>query len=230
MSASVCPGPMGRLERDRRRQDRLQSDRLAGDLYSPARGDAHVRSHRSGPAPRRHGPGSRRTRRSGRRQHHPPVPRQRSGRTTSSTCAGASRRRGGPTGRRSPTSPRASQLAKLQELVRYWGTDYDWRKVEAKLNALPQFVTEIDGLDIQFIHVRSTPPERPAADHDPRLAGLGPGTAEGHRPAHRPHRARRPRGGRLRPRAALDARLRLLGQAHGPGLGRRPHRAAPGTC
>jgi pimeloyl-ACP methyl ester carboxylesterase len=50
------------------------------------------------------------------------------------------------------------QLVKLQELVRYWGTDYDWRKVEAKLNALPQFVTEIDGLDIQFVHVRSRHP------------------------------------------------------------------------
>lgn len=47
------------------------------------------------------------------------------------------------------------QLARLQALVRYWGTDYDWRKIEAKLNALPLFVTEIDGLDIQFIHVRS---------------------------------------------------------------------------
>ena len=47
------------------------------------------------------------------------------------------------------------QLAKLQPLVRYWGKDYDWRKAEAKLNALPQFVTEIDGLDIQFAHVRS---------------------------------------------------------------------------
>ena len=48
-----------------------------------------------------------------------------------------------------------AQLAKMQELVRYWGTDYDWRKAEAKLNALPQFVTEIDGVDIHFIHVRS---------------------------------------------------------------------------
>ena len=46
-------------------------------------------------------------------------------------------------------------LARLQELVRYWGTDYDWRKAEAKLNALPQFVTNIDGVDIHFIHVRS---------------------------------------------------------------------------
>jgi len=47
------------------------------------------------------------------------------------------------------------QLAKIQEIVRYWGKDYDWRKVEARLNALPQFMTEIDGLDIHFIHVRS---------------------------------------------------------------------------
>ncbi len=50
------------------------------------------------------------------------------------------------------------QLAKLQELVRYWGTGYDWRKAEAKLNALPQFMTTIDGLDIHFIHVRSRHP------------------------------------------------------------------------
>jgi pimeloyl-ACP methyl ester carboxylesterase len=47
------------------------------------------------------------------------------------------------------------QLATTQALARYWATDYDWRKVEAKLHALPQFITEIDGLDIHFIHVRS---------------------------------------------------------------------------
>ncbi|SAL33577.1 epoxide hydrolase [Caballeronia udeis] len=46
-------------------------------------------------------------------------------------------------------------LAMIQELARHWATDYDWRKCEAKLNALPQFVTEIDGLDIHFVHVRS---------------------------------------------------------------------------
>ena len=46
-------------------------------------------------------------------------------------------------------------LATMRELVRHWQTDYDWRKVEARLNALPQFITEIDGLDIHFIHVRS---------------------------------------------------------------------------
>jgi pimeloyl-ACP methyl ester carboxylesterase len=47
------------------------------------------------------------------------------------------------------------QLATIQELARYWGTDYDFRRFEARLNALPQFMTEIDGLDIHFIHVRS---------------------------------------------------------------------------
>jgi hypothetical protein len=47
------------------------------------------------------------------------------------------------------------QLATIQELARYWMSDYDWRKCETKLNALPQFMTEIDGLDIHFIHVRS---------------------------------------------------------------------------
>ena len=50
------------------------------------------------------------------------------------------------------------QLATIRELADYWATDYDWRKCEAKLNALPQFVTTIDGLDIHFIHVRSKNP------------------------------------------------------------------------
>ncbi len=47
------------------------------------------------------------------------------------------------------------QLATLQKLAHYWATEYDWRRCEARLNALPQFITEIDGLDIHFIHVRS---------------------------------------------------------------------------
>jgi len=50
------------------------------------------------------------------------------------------------------------QLTTMQRLARYWATDYDWRKIEARLNALPQFVTTIDGLDIHFIHVRSKNP------------------------------------------------------------------------
>jgi epoxide hydrolase-like protein len=50
------------------------------------------------------------------------------------------------------------QLTTVQDLANYWATEYDWRRCEAKLNALPQFVTEIDGLGIHFIHVRSPHP------------------------------------------------------------------------
>ena len=50
------------------------------------------------------------------------------------------------------------QLAEFKEMVRYWGTDYDWRKAEARLNAFPQFITTIDDVDIHFIHVRSRHP------------------------------------------------------------------------
>jgi hypothetical protein len=56
------------------------------------------------------------------------------------------------------------QLATIQKLARYWATDYDWRKCEAKLEALPSFTTEIDGMDIHFIHVRSK-------HDDPNLPG-----------------------------------------------------------
>ncbi|HTT91468.1 MAG TPA: alpha/beta fold hydrolase [Acidimicrobiales bacterium] len=58
-----------------------------------------------------------------------------------------------PLGNTAP--PQGVQLATMQALVRYWGTEYDLRRVEARLNALPQFLTEIDGLDIHFIHVKS---------------------------------------------------------------------------
>ena len=64
------------------------------------------------------------------------------------------------------------QQATIQELARYWATEYDFRRFESRLNALPQFVTEIDGLDIHFIHVKSRHAERLAGDHHPRLAGL----------------------------------------------------------
>jgi len=60
-----------------------------------------------------------------------------------------------PTGELVKDRSQGVQLATLRELARYWATDYDWRKAEAKLNALPQFVTKIDGVDIHFIHVRS---------------------------------------------------------------------------
>jgi hypothetical protein len=66
------------------------------------------------------------------------------------------------------------QLAKLRPLVEYWGTGYDWRQAEAALNALPQFITEIDGLDIQFAHVRSP--------HDDALPYTGTSSSRDTRP------------------------------------------------
>ena len=81
------------------------------------------------------------------------------------------------------------QLATMRELARYWQTDYDWRKVEARLNALPQFMTNIDGLDIHFIHVRSKTRECVAADRHARVARLGHRAAEDHRSADRSHGA-----------------------------------------
>src|SRR6185436_14859086 len=57
-----------------------------------------------------------------------------------------------------PDASQGVQLATMQKLAHYWATDYDWHKLEARLNALPQFTTRIDGLDIHFIHVRSRHP------------------------------------------------------------------------
>jgi pimeloyl-ACP methyl ester carboxylesterase len=57
-----------------------------------------------------------------------------------------------------PDASQGVQLATMQKLAHYWATDYDWRKCEARLNALPQFITTIDGLDIHYIHVRSNHP------------------------------------------------------------------------
>src|SRR5258708_29090535 len=63
-----------------------------------------------------------------------------------------------PAGETVPDQSQGVRLAQIRALVNYWETEYNWRKVEAKLNALPQFVTEIDGLDIHFIHVSTRHP------------------------------------------------------------------------
>ena len=120
------------------------------------------------------------------------------------------------------------QLAKLQELVRYWGTDYDWRKAEAKLNAFPQFMTTIDGLDIHFIHVRSRHPNALPLIITHGWPGSVHRAAQGHRSADRSDGPRRPRGGRIRRRDPVDAGLRLLRQADGARAGTRTASPAPG--
>src|ERR1700729_1837653 len=116
------------------------------------------------------------------------------------------------------------KLTVITELARYWATEYDWRRCEAKLNALPHFITEIDGLDIHFIHVRS---EHPGAL--PVIITHGwPGSIiellAGIDPPPNPHRPRRQRIRRLRRGDPVDARLRVLRQAAGDRLGPGPHR------
>jgi pimeloyl-ACP methyl ester carboxylesterase len=103
------------------------------------------------------------------------------------------------------------QLAAMQEIARYWGTDYDWRKCETKLNTLPQFITEIDGLEINFIHVRSK--------HEnafPLIVTHGwPGSviAQLKIIPYQSHSPWRERIGRFPPRDSLHSGLRIFGQA-----------------
>ena len=122
------------------------------------------------------------------------------------------------------------RLAMMQELARYWGTDYDWRKCERKLNALPNFVTEIDGLDIHFIHVRSQ-----HEDALPLIVTHGwPGSIIEQlkiiEPLTNPDRARRERGGRVPSGDSLAAGPRVLRQAGHHRLGSRPHRTGLGSA
>jgi hypothetical protein len=106
------------------------------------------------------------------------------------------------------------QTATIEALTRYWANEHDWRRVEARLNALPQFKTEIDGLEIHFIHVKS-PHENALPLHHTRLPRLGDRDAERHRPAHGSDSARRTRRGRVRRRspglASPTSRRRLAG-------------------
>jgi len=104
-------------------------------------------------------------------------------------------------------------LATMREVARYWATDYDWRKIEAKLNALPQFITEIDGLDIHFIHVRSEHKNALPLIISHGWPRLDPRAGEAHRSAHRSNGVRRQGRGRIRRRDSVDAGLRLFRQA-----------------
>jgi hypothetical protein len=114
------------------------------------------------------------------------------------------------------------QLATIQELVRYWGTEYDFGRLEARLNALPQFITEIDGLDIHFIHARS-----PHRDALPLIITHGwPGSVVEMLNVVGPLTEPTAHGGKRRVPfgCPFDARLRVLGETDGHGLGSRPHR------
>ena len=120
------------------------------------------------------------------------------------------------------------RLARMQALLRYWGTDYDWRKGEARLNGFPMFITEIDGPTfISFTCALGTSAMPMIMTHgwpaDLRVA-------EGDRPADRSDRARRERGRCVSRRRAVVAGFRLLGPSDTDRLGFRPHRARMGRA
>ena len=122
------------------------------------------------------------------------------------------------------------QLETIQALASYWATDYDWRKFEERFAALPHFITEIDGVDIHFIHVRS--------DHEDALPlivthGWPGSTIEQLKiidPLTESDGARRERGGRLPSRDPVIAGPRVLGEADRDRLGPHPHRAGVGRA
>src|SRR5262249_45437600 len=122
------------------------------------------------------------------------------------------------------------QLATIQKLAQYWATQHDWRKCEAKINAVPNFITEINGLDIHLIHVRSK--------HEnalPMIVTHGwPGSFIEQmkiiEPADESDRARRYRGRRLPPRDSVAAGLRFFRQANGAGVEPGQHRRGVGDA
>ena len=122
------------------------------------------------------------------------------------------------------------KLATVQKLAHYWATQYDWRKVEARLDALPQFITEIDGLDIHFIHVRSK-----HEDALPVIVTHGwPGSLIEQLkiidPLDQSHGPWRESVGRLPRGDSEHAGVRLLRQADHDRAGDPSASRAPGTC
>ena len=104
--------------------------------------------------PPRGGPHDSHDRKASARRHDPPVHRRDSrGGARGPACPLAATR--WPERETVEDDSQGVPLALMQDLARYWATDYDWRKCEARLNSVPNFITEIDGLDIHFIHVRS---------------------------------------------------------------------------
>ena len=164
----------------------------------------------------------------GRSNRHPSRSGSRSRRSSSPSCAAGIEATRWPSAELVADRSQGVQLATLQALARHWATEYDWRRVEARLNALPQFTTEIDGVEIHFIHVRSR--------HEnalPLVMTHGwPGSVIELLDTVGPLTDPTAHGG-----TAEDAfhlvlpslpGLRLLGRAGRARLGRRPHRARVG--
>ena len=110
-------------------------------------------------------------------------------------------------------APQGVQLATIQALARYWATDYDWHTVDVKLKALPQFMTEIDGLDIHFIHVHSEHNDAPPLIVTHRMARLDHRADEDYRPTDQSHGTWRDRIGRSADCGRCDRRATAYSEA-----------------
>ena len=142
----------------------------------------------------------------------------------SRTSAGGSPRQSGPTRNWSVTHRRACSSRRCRSSRDYWANQYDWRKVEARLNALPQFITNIDGVDIHFIHVRSKHPNALPLIITHGWPGSIIEAVEDHRSADESDGPWRKRIGRFRRRDSVAAGLWILGEADRARLGSGPHR------
>ncbi len=161
----------------------------------------------------------------------PFAPSASSSRTTpSAICAAASQATRWPEKETVGDDSQGVPLDLMQDLARYWASEYDWRSCEEKLNALPQ-LRDRDRRSRHPLHPRSLPARgRVAAHRDPRLARLDHRAAEDHRPAHQPDRARSECVRCLPSRDPVAAGIRLLGQADGGPGGIPPAPHGPGRC
>ena len=151
-------------------------------------------------------------------------------RPTWTTCGTGWPARAGPTNCPASAGTTACRSSYVRRLADYWRDGYDWRAWEARLNAYPQFTTEIDG-QTHPLPARALPRAgRLAPDPHPRLAGLGRGVPGRDRPAVRPAGPRRRPGRRLPPGDPLAPRLRLLRPHPRGGLGAVPHRPGLGDA
>ena len=151
-------------------------------------------------------------------------------RTPSTIFVAGSRPPAGPSARPSTDDSQGVRLALMQDLARYWASDYDWRPCEARLNALPNFMTEIDGLDIHFLHIRSE-----HEDALPLIVTHGwPGSIIEQLKIIEPLTNPTAHGGECIGRVPsgdpVAAGTRVLRQADHHGVGSGTHRTAPGWC
>ena len=129
-------------------------------------------------------------------------------------------------------------LGWLQNICEYWGSSYDWRRIETKLNEYEGYTLSLDPpgesapnpCDIHFLHIRSKHEDATPLVMTHRLARLGPRVPQSHRPPHRPHSSWRGGPRRVSSRITDTSRVRVLRKTHQDGLGHRAHCGCVGSA